>query len=86
LPHGLVAQEVLALHERVGLPAEVALGAASWAARDWLGRPGLTPGDPADLADLVVYAEDPRADLRLLAHPRLVMLRGTIRLGARGLA
>ncbi len=73
LPHGMVAQEVLALHERVGLPAEVALGAASWAARDWLGRPGLAPGEPADL---VVYAEDPRADLRALSHPRLVMLRG----------
>jgi imidazolonepropionase-like amidohydrolase len=75
LPHGLIPREVLALHERVGLPAEVALGAASWAARDWLGRPGLAPGDPADL---VVYAEDPRADLRALAHPHLVMLRGRV--------
>jgi len=73
LPHGLIAREVLALHERVGMPAESALGAASWSAREWLGHPGLAPGDPADL---VLYDEDPRADLRALAHPRLVVLRG----------
>ena len=73
LPHGLVAREVLALHEQVGLPAEAALASASWAARGWLGRPGLEPGAPADL---VVYDEDPRRDLRALAHPRLVVLRG----------
>lgn len=75
LPHGLVAREVLALHEQVGLPAEAALGAASWAAREWLGHPGLQPGDPADL---VLYAQDPRADLRALAHPRAVVLRGRV--------
>jgi len=76
LPHGLIAREVLALHEQVGMPAETALGAASWSAREWLGRPGLEPGDPADL---VVYDDDPRADLRVLAHPRLVVLRGRVR-------
>ena len=75
LPHGLVAAEVLALHDQVGLPAEAALAAASWAARDWLGHPGLRPGAPADL---VVYDEDPRVDLRALAHPRLVVLRGRV--------
>jgi imidazolonepropionase-like amidohydrolase len=75
LPHGLVAREVLALHALVGLPAEVALAGASWAARDWLGRPGLTPGESADL---VVYDADPRADLRVLAHPRAVVLRGRV--------
>ncbi len=75
LPHGLVAREVLALHEKVGLPAEVALAGASWAARDWLGRPGLTAGESADL---VLYDADPRADLRVLAHPRAVVLRGRV--------
>ena len=75
LPHGLVAEEVLALHRQVGLPAEAALAAASWTARTWLGRPGLAPGDPADL---VLYDADPRADLRVLASPRLVVLRGRI--------
>ena len=73
LPHGLVGREVLALHEQVGLPAVDALAAASWAARAWLGRPGLGAGESADL---VVYDADPRADLRVLAHPRAVVLRG----------
>jgi len=75
LPHGLVAREVLALHAQVGLPAEAALAGASWAARDWLRRPGLTPGESADL---VVYDADPRADLGVLAHPRAVVLRGRV--------
>ena len=75
LPHGLVGREVLALHELVGLTAVDALASASWAARAWLGRPGLGVGDPADL---VVYDADPRADLRALAHPRAVVLRGRV--------
>lgn len=86
LPHGLIGKEVLALHAKVGLPADLALGAASWAAREWLGQPGLGAGDPADL---VLYDEDPLADLRVLAHPRAVVLRGRvvpIRPGGRGLA
>jgi imidazolonepropionase-like amidohydrolase len=70
--HGRLADEVIALH-RAGLSAVDALGAASWAAREWLGRPGLEPGDPADL---VVYRSDPRADLSVLHEPALVMLRG----------
>jgi imidazolonepropionase-like amidohydrolase len=73
LPHGLVAAEVAEL-VRAGLPPLAALSAASWAAREWLGRPGLDEGAPADL---VVYAEDPRADVRVLADPHCVVLRGT---------
>src|SRR4029453_5768508 len=57
--HGRVADEILARHE-AGLPAADVLGAASWRGRDWLGFPGLVEGG---LADLVVYPEDPRADL-----------------------
>jgi imidazolonepropionase-like amidohydrolase len=75
LPHGLIGREVLALHEQVGLPAVEALGAASWRAREWLGRPGLTAGESADL---VVYDEDPRANLRTLLAPRAVILRGAV--------
>jgi imidazolonepropionase-like amidohydrolase len=75
LPHGLIAREVLALHEQMGMPVGAALASASWGARDWLGRPGLEPGSPADL---VVYDLDPREDLRALAHPRLVVLRGRV--------
>jgi imidazolonepropionase-like amidohydrolase len=70
IAHGRIADEVIALHE-AGHPD--AIGAASWAARRWLGRPALEPGARADL---VVYRDDPRADPRTLLDPQLVMLRG----------
>lgn len=79
LPHGLIADEVSEL-VRAGLPTAAALSAASWGARAWLGRPGLTEGAPADF---VVYPEDPRADVRVLAAPRAVVLRGEV-VAARG--
>src|SRR3954471_16432184 len=72
LPHGLVAQEVAEL-VRAGLPPTSALDAACWGARSWLRGPGLEEGAPADL---VVYDEDPREDIAVLAAPRLVVLRG----------
>jgi imidazolonepropionase-like amidohydrolase len=75
LPHGLIGREVLALHEQVGLSADAALGAASWRARDWLGRPSLAEGESADL---VVYDHDPRAEPQVLLSPRAVVLRGRI--------
>lgn len=74
LPHGLVAGEVEEL-VRAGIPPLQALSAATWAARSWLGRPGLDEGAPADL---VVYEADPRADVRVLAGPRRVVLNGRI--------
>ncbi|WP_130014754.1 amidohydrolase family protein [Serinicoccus sediminis] len=72
LPHGLVAREVEAL-TRAGMTSLEAIGAATWAARDWLGRPGIAEGESADL---VVYAEDPREDVRVLSDPAHVILRG----------
>ncbi|MGC0315631.1 amidohydrolase family protein [Kitasatospora acidiphila] len=72
LAHGLVAAEAAEL-VKAGLTATEALSAASWGARAWLGRDGLTEGAPADL---VVYAADPRADIGVLADPQLVVLRG----------
>lgn len=75
LAHGRIADEVRALHG-AGLPAEEALGAASWRARAWLGLPpALLPGTPADL---VVYDADPRADLGVLAAPARIVLRGRV--------
>jgi imidazolonepropionase-like amidohydrolase len=57
-------------------PAGYALGAGSWRARAWLGRPDtLVEGAPADL---VAFDADPRADLAVLERPRLVVLRGRI--------
>ncbi|MFJ6709218.1 MULTISPECIES: amidohydrolase family protein [unclassified Streptomyces] len=74
LAHGLVAGEVAEL-VTAGIPAVDALAATSWAARAWLGRPGLEEGAPADL---VVYESDPRADVRVLASPRRVVLNGRV--------
>ena len=76
LAHGLIAHEVAEL-ARVG-GAEFALGAASWRARAWLGRQGLTEGAPADL---VVYDEDPQVDVSVLEHPRFVVLGGRVTTG-----
>ncbi len=70
LAHGRIVDEVAALHA-AGHPD--AVGAASWAAREWLGRPSLRPGHPADL---VIYADDPRTDPAVLRDPVLVMRRG----------
>ncbi|CAN5246008.1 amidohydrolase family protein [soil metagenome] len=74
ITHGRIAEEIRALHE-AGLPAEDALGAASWRARSWLGRPGVEEGAPADLC---VYAADPRIDLDTLAEPTRIVLRGVV--------
>jgi imidazolonepropionase-like amidohydrolase len=74
LPHGLIAGEVLALAQ-YGMPAEYVLGAASWRARPWLGRPCLDEGDPADF---VVYDANPLDDLDVLNHPVRIVLRGRV--------
>jgi imidazolonepropionase-like amidohydrolase len=75
LPHGLIAEEVAEL-ATYGLTAYDALGAASWRAREWLGHNArLDEGAPADF---VVYDADPLADLGVVAHPRLIVLRGRV--------
>ncbi|MEU3793177.1 amidohydrolase family protein [Streptomyces fructofermentans] len=74
LAHGLVADEVAELVS-AGIPPVEALSATAWGARRWLGRPGLDEGAPADL---VVYEEDPRADVRVLAAPRRIVLNGRV--------
>ncbi len=74
LPHGLAAREVEALTS-AGLSVLEAIDAATWSARRWLGRPGIEEGEPADI---VVYDEDPRQDVRTLADPAQVILRGNL--------
>lgn len=74
IAHGRIVDEIVALH-RIGMSAEQAIGAASWAARDWLGFPGIVEGAAADI---VVYDEDPRLDLAALRHPSMIMLRGRV--------
>lgn len=73
-PVGTIAREIRTLAS-TGMPAETALGAASWTARAYLGLPGLEEGAPADA---VVYDSDPRADLDVLDHPTRVILRGQV--------
>ncbi len=74
LPHGLVAAEIAELVTAGFSPLD-ALDAGTWAARSWLGRPGIEEGASADL---VVCARDPRADVGALADPVAVVLRGRV--------
>jgi imidazolonepropionase-like amidohydrolase len=73
-PFGNVAAEVSAL-AGAGLPPAVAVGAASWTARAFLGLPGIEEDAPADL---VAFDEDPRSDPAVLAHPTRILLRGRV--------
>ena len=73
--HGNLVGEVQAMAD-LGMPADYALGAASWRAREWLGwNATLAQGAPADF---VVYDTDPLEDLRVLRAPRAVVLRGQV--------
>ncbi len=74
-PCGRVTGEIRAL-TAAGMPPHQAIGAASWAARRYLGLGGLAEGAPADA---VIYDDDPRRDLSQLAAPRAVILRGQVR-------
>ncbi|MBZ2195993.1 amidohydrolase family protein [Occultella gossypii] len=70
--HGRIADEAAEL-VRAGLPVAAVVAAASWLARDYLGRPGIADGAPADV---VVYPADPREDIAVLAHPSAVIRAG----------
>lgn len=74
VPHGIVWREV-ANFLSAGVKPDLALGAASWDARAYLGHPSLEEGAPADL---VVFADDPRLDARHLSKPKLIMLQGRL--------
>jgi imidazolonepropionase-like amidohydrolase len=68
LPHGNVAAEVSKLAD-AGLPPEVALGAASWTALEYLGLRGLEDGA---LANVVAYERDPREPAELRRPVRVI--------------
>lgn len=73
--HGNIAGEVLAMAD-LGMPAEYALGAASWRAREWLGwNDSLVEGAPADF---LVFDRNPVADLSVLRTPARIVLRGRV--------
>jgi imidazolonepropionase-like amidohydrolase len=73
-PHGEIADEVQALRD-AGLDPSVALGAASWTARAFLGLPGIQEDAPADL---IAYRDDPLDPGTDLTSPALVMLNGQL--------
>ncbi|MCG5433733.1 amidohydrolase family protein [Mycobacterium sp. MYCO198283] len=74
IAHGRIGDEIDALRG-IGMSATDALGAACWDARDWLGRPALADGAPADL---VCYRDDPRGGAGVVNRPDLVVLRGRV--------
>ena len=73
-PHGMIRHEVELLLA-AGLSPGVALGAASWTARAFLGLPGIEEGGPADL---VAFRDDPREVPGALASPALRILDGKV--------
>ena len=73
IAHGRLPDEAAEL-AAAGIPDAEIVAAASWRTRAWLGAPSLDEGAPADL---VVYPADPRRDVRVLAAPTAVILRGT---------
>jgi imidazolonepropionase-like amidohydrolase len=73
-PHGRIRDEVVRLLA-AGLDPAMALGAASWIARQYLGLPGIEDGAPADL---VAFARDPRIDPAILSEPLLIVLDGRV--------
>ncbi len=72
--HGRIGDEIDAL-KRIGMTPTEALGAASWTAREWLGRPVARTRRPADL---VCYREDPRSGAAVINRPNVVVLRGRV--------
>jgi imidazolonepropionase-like amidohydrolase len=74
IPHGEIRNEVRRLLD-AGLPPEAALGAASWAARSFLGFPLIEEGARADL---VAFARNPLEDPSVLGEPELIVLDGKV--------
>lgn len=69
---GTIAEEIALLAD-LGMAPRDALAAGSWAARAYLGRPGLIAGEPADL---VTYDDDPRDDPDVLKRPAAIVRKG----------
>jgi len=75
--HGSFAEECEEM-VAAGVPDAAVVASATWVARRFLGAPSIEEGASADV---VVYGADPRANIRVLAHPHHVILRGVRRAG-----
>jgi imidazolonepropionase-like amidohydrolase len=74
VPHGVVAGEIGRMLA-AGVAPDVALGAGSWSAREYLGYPGIEEGAPADV---VAFTQDPRSDAAVLSSPALIIRNGVV--------
>jgi len=72
LPHGIVFEEINNFFE-VGVDPEIALGAGSWIAREYLGFKGIEEGEHADL---VVFDKNPLVYPEVLKKPKFIILDG----------
>ncbi len=77
--HGANADELVAMVEEAGLPAQEAIHAATLAAARLIGRErDLGSLEPGRLADLIGLAGDPADDIRNVTQVRFVMLAGRV--------
>lgn len=74
LSYGTLPSEIIACID-AGISADTAIAAASWEGRARLGLAALEEGS---LADVVVYADDPRSNPELLNSPHAVVLGGRL--------
>nr|NLD40143.1 amidohydrolase family protein [Actinomycetales bacterium] len=72
MEHGIIPAELLRWQE-IGIEPATVVAFATWRAREFLGHGALAEGESADF---VVYDEDPRTDVSVLARPSAVVLRG----------
>jgi imidazolonepropionase-like amidohydrolase len=77
IPHGIDAQEIK-LKLRAGMTIEQALASATSAAGRYLGIEPLGQLAPGAPADLIVIDGDPRANLKELEYPRVVVAGGRV--------
>ncbi len=74
IAHGDFADECVEM-AGAGVPDRDVVAAATWVARRFLGVPGIDEGASADV---VVYRDDPRDDVRILAALSAIVLRGAV--------
>ena len=75
IAHGRIVDEIVALHE-MGMTTRTRLGAASWAARSWLGWSGASRRARRRTSSPTTRTRG--TDLNALRHPSRIVLRGRV--------